>query len=100
MTANPSVTHIGKPVDFTPIISGNTTDMIYNWDFGDGNRSNTPGNTKHTYNTPGAHPVTLTITDPKTGDTAQTTIIIRVTDDRDDDNDGIPNSTDQCPQVK
>lgn len=100
VTANPSVTHIDSPVTFTPVVNGNADNLTYNWDFGDGTRSGNTDKTTHTYDTGGTYPVTLTITDNTTGNTAQTTVIVRITDDKDSDGDGILDSTDQCKNVK
>lgn len=51
LVSNPNVTHIDDPIKFTPIINGNSGDIDYNWDFGDGNRSTKSGNNSHSYST-------------------------------------------------
>ena len=100
ISGTPNVTYIDNPVVFTPKISGNGTDLVYNWDFGDGNRSNTPGVQTHPYKAPGAYTVTLTSTDKTTGETAQSTMIVRITDNKDTDGDGIFDNDDQCPLIR
>ncbi len=101
ITGNPLVTHIGDPITFTPQITGTTEpNLVYNWDFGDGSHDSTGGTKDHTYDSPWTKTVTLTVTNPNTGNTAQTTMIVRITDDRDSDGDGVLDSADKCPMVK
>jgi len=44
--------------------------------------------------------VTLTVTDPTSGDVAQSTIIIEITENNDSDGDGVMDSEDLCPNVR
>jgi OmpA-OmpF porin, OOP family len=43
--------------------------------------------------------VTLTVTDPVSGYTAQSIVVISVVGSRDQDNDGVSDTTDLCPNV-
>lgn len=97
--ADPLVTKLDKPVDFSSIVQWVQSGAIYRWDFGDGNGSTSSWNTSHTYTTPGVYTATLTVTDPVTGKTGQSSVIIRVTEWRDTDGDGIDDAIDLCPYV-
>ncbi|MFZ5553514.1 MAG: PKD domain-containing protein, partial [Bacteroidota bacterium] len=58
-TASPSTTTILNPdIEFTDLSTGGTS---YNWDFGDGDSSNTTGNVTHVYADTGSYSVTLTV---------------------------------------
>lgn len=106
LTANPIVTHIDNPIDFSVTINNPkrpfiSSDYNYNWDFWDGGRSYDviPKKT-HSYISPGIYPVTVTVTDKKTGETAQSRVIVRITHDKDTDRDGFMDKDDQCPTVR
>lgn len=73
--------------------------MIYSWDYGDNTRSSVSGNTSHTYTQPGTYTVTLTVTDPSSGYTAQSIIVLNIVGSSDQDNDGVSDTTDLCPNV-
>ena len=101
ITGNPIVTHIDNPITFTPKITGTTENNLhYRWDFGNGNSSNNSGTQTHSYGKSGTYTITLTVTNPKTGETGQSTMIIRITDNKDTDGDGIFDHEDKCPLVR
>lgn len=102
ITPNPSVTYIGNPITFTPTIRGGNdkTSYKYSWDYGDGTRTGNAWVTTHPYTSWGTYSVTLTITDRETGETAQSTAIVRITNDKDSDGDGVFDDDDLCPLIK
>ena len=97
--ANPLVANIWQKINFSSIINGGDNSLLYNWDFGDGTTWSEKNNTSHIYQEGWVYKVTLTITDPKTGTTAQSAIIVRITGERDTDGDGILDSSDVCPTI-
>lgn len=97
---NPSITYIGNPITFTPHINWNWNNLIYDWDFGDGNRNSNSGEQKHSYNKDWTYKVTLTVTDKNTWNTWQSTVIIRITNNKDSDWDWTIDDEDTCPLVK
>lgn len=96
--ADPLVTYIWWEIDFRSISEGKPS-YRYTWDFGDGTIQTGGSGSTHTYSSPGIYTVTLTITDTTTGLTRQSTVIVRITGERDTDGDGVFDSTDACPQV-
>ncbi|MBX9809205.1 S-layer homology domain-containing protein, partial [Candidatus Gracilibacteria bacterium] len=99
LSASPIVVNLGDIVKFNTS-TNSTGGLIYKWNFGDGNTNTSSGGTNdHNYSTPGIYPVTVTVIDPKTGNTAQSTVIIRVTGNTDTDGDGIFDNDDACPYI-
>ncbi len=95
--ANPLVTYIWNPVDFTSTLAWGQWPFVYNWDFWDGSRSNEK-NPTHPYSTKWIYPVVLTVTDAN-GNIVQWRIAIRVTGDKDSDSDGVFDKDEVCPLV-
>ena len=87
----------GDPLDFAA-----TADDAWSriasivWDFGDGT-SATGANVTHTYSEPGTYTVRPTATDG-VGNTARRNILVTITP-RDSDDDGVPDTTDNCDTV-
>lgn len=98
LVADPLATYIWWMVNFRSINNGNLN-LIYRWDFGDGVIQTGNSTNTHTYSTPWTYTVTLTLTDPSTGMSRQSTVIIRITGERDTDGDGVYDSVDACPAV-
>jgi len=95
--ANPLVTYIGNPVNFTSTLTGGQWPFQYNWDFWDGSRSNEK-NPAHAYQAEWTYPVILTIIDAN-GNIVQWRIVVRITWDKDTDNDWTLDKDDLCPLV-
>lgn len=97
LEATPLVSNIGGKILFKPAVSNPANHQLqYAWDFGDGGRGSTKGNTEHAYGSPGIFTVTLTVTDTETWEVAQASIIVRITGDTDTDGDGIFDDEDRC----
>ena len=94
---NPLVSYIWKELDFRSQLTWGIWPFNYNWDFWDGSRS-TKKNPKHSYDTEWVYPVVLTITDAH-GNRVQSRIAIRITGDKDSDNDWVFDKDDACPLV-
>jgi PKD domain/S-layer homology domain len=97
--ANPLSSVPGSQITFSPIVSGGWPGLLYSWDYGDSTRSSVASTTSHTYTQPGTYTVTLTVTDPLSGYTAQSIIVVTVIGSSDQDNDGVSDTTDLCPNV-
>lgn len=79
IVAQPMVVTVGGTVTVTPTVCPSTSPLTYNWNYGDGTTSTDPNATTHTYTTPGVYTITLKVTDPVTGKTGESTVIITVT---------------------
>lgn len=97
--ASPLTSYIGSGITFISTWCKTENDLQYDWDYGDGNRSQWDTTTKHAYTSEGVYTTTLTVTDKKTGKTATSTVIVHITWDRDTDNDGLIDREDLCPLV-
>ncbi len=95
---NPLVSLLDAPLNFTSIVSWGSPGNIYSWNFWDGNTTSSKDG-KHTYTSPGIYTVSLTVTDPVSGTTRQSVVIIKVIWEKDSDGDGIFDSLDTCPLV-
>ena len=64
----PSTATMSEDIAFSSILSGdvNPNDLIFDWDFGDGNTA-TGQQVTHAYETSGSYFVTLTVSDPSSG---------------------------------
>jgi PKD repeat protein len=98
ITANPISVAIGKPVNLTARVGGGSGAISYHWSYGDGTTNNMSGNTNHIYSDNGIYTVTLTIIDTL-WNTAQSSLVIVVSGDRDTDSDTIFDTSDLCPLV-
>ena len=79
-------------------MAGGQGEIAYNWSFGDATISSIRGNTTHLYGDIGPYSVTLTVTD-SLGNSAQSSVVVRVYGDRDTDKDKVIDRIDQCPLV-
>jgi PKD repeat protein len=96
--ANPLISNLWDRVDFFSS-TNSTGSVIYKWDFWDGTIATWSGSNNHIYLEWWVYTVILTIIDPKTWNTSQSSVVIKVTGERDTDWDKIPDSIDQCPLV-
>ncbi|PID84113.1 hypothetical protein CSB09_02440 [Candidatus Gracilibacteria bacterium] len=62
--------------------------------------SNTVITQTHKYKNSGLYTVTVTVTDTKNGKTGQSAVVVRVLEDDDFDDDGVPNDKDDCPRIR
>ena len=76
--------------------------VSYSWNFGDGNRSTTPDPT-HIYNRAGTYTIKLKAFNGSNVDSMSTSLLIKstpdVVSDPDQDDDGVPDSKDDCPDT-
>jgi hypothetical protein len=100
LEATPLVSFIGGKVKFHPVVSNPLKHALqYTWDYGDSTRGTTSWDSEHSYTSPGIYTVVLTVTDSTTGETVQSSVILRITGSKDTDTDGIFDADDRCPQV-
>lgn len=99
LVATPIVANLWESINLNTHTNG-TGNLIYKWDFGDGTILTTnSGNTTHPFTAPWIYPITVTVTDPKTWETAQSIVVVRVTGNIDTDGDGIFDIDDSCPYI-
>lgn len=96
--ADQLVTNLWSKLNFTSNTNA-TGSLVYKWDFWDGSMSTWSGSSSHIYNEWWVYTVTLTVIDPKTWSTSQSSVIVRIAWERDSDGDMKPDTIDQCPLV-
>jgi PKD repeat protein/predicted nucleic acid-binding Zn ribbon protein len=99
-TAYASATPTSGPFPLSVKFSGSGSDSdgyidSYYWTFGDGSSSYSQ-NPTHAYSSSGTYTATLKVTDNEGGSNSDS-IIIEVSSEPDDDGDGIPDYSDNCP---
>ena len=99
-TAYTSATPTSGPFPLSVKFTGSGSDSdgyidSYYWTFGDGSSSYSQ-NPTHTYSSSGTYTATLKVTDNEGGSDSDS-IIIEVSNEPDDDGDGIPDYSDNCP---
>ena len=99
LSANPLVGILESQIAFTPTVTNIWPNPIYRWDFWDGSTGNANGNTTHIYNNAGIYTVVLTVTDKTTWNAGQSSVVIKISGDKDTDKDGVLDQDDFCPLV-
>ncbi len=98
LQADPLVSQLWGIIHLTST-SNATGWLLYKWDFWDGTTTRGSGSSNHVYREWWVYTVILTVIDPKTWDTSQSSVIIRISGERDTDTDGVPDPLDQCPLI-
>lgn len=98
IVAKPISGEITKPISLSSIVGGGSGIISYRWNYDDGSTSQSSGDTIHIFTNSGIYTVTLTVIDAA-GNTAQSSLVVKITGDRDTDWDGILDPNDACPLV-
>jgi PKD repeat protein len=97
LNASTLATVVGGSIDFSTITSG-VGPLTYTWNFGDGSPQVEWWSTlSHVFSAIGSYAVLITVTDT-TGKTAQSNILIRISD-KDSDGDNTTDTIDVCPSI-